>query len=379
MAALAERLVERREEIEQTILARVYSLEDPTQAEDPEYALGLKAAVCAGVSCGLAAIEDLQAPEAPIPPQLLSQARRAARSGVGLDTVLRRYVAGHTLLCDYLLQEASAAPGSAVQGTLRSEGALLDRMLVAVAAAYRDEVDRRHCTTEHRRAEQVKKLLAGEPQDAVELGYDLELWHLGVLASGAEAPRALRGLATALDRRLLVVRPAGREVWGWLGGHRRLAANEVTKRVRADWRSDLVLAIGDPGRGPSGWRLSHRQAKAALPIALRSAPGVVHYADVALLAAALADEVLARSLEDSYLAPLALERDDGAALRQALRAYFSAERNVTAAAAALGVSRPTVASRLRTVEERIGRPLGSCAAEIETVLRLQDLDRLNRA
>jgi DNA-binding PucR family transcriptional regulator len=144
------------------------------------------------------------------------------------------------------------------------------------------------------------------------------------------------------------------------------------------WPAAATLALGEPGEGVEGWRLTHRQAKAALPVAVRGPNSVARYAEVALLASALTDEVLARSLEDSYLGPLRLERDDGAAFRETLRAYFSAERNVTAAAASLGVSRPTVQSRLRTIEEKIGRSLGSCAAELETVLELHELGRATR-
>lgn len=116
-----------------------------------------------------------------------------------------------------------------------------------------------------------------------------------------------------------------------------------------------------------------------MPIALRQSPGLVRYTDVALLASALRDDTLAGSLEGLYLAPLAEERDGGAALRRTLRAYFMAGRNVSSAAAALGVSRQTVNSRLRAIEERIGRPLDACTAELETALRLRDLRRLAAA
>ncbi len=62
-------------------------------------------------------------------------------------------------------------------------------------------------------------------------------------------------------------------------------------------------------------------------------------------------------------------------LRQTLRAYFAAERNASSTAAALGVSRQTVINRLRVVEERLGRSLGSCAVEVEAALRLEDMGR----
>jgi DNA-binding PucR family transcriptional regulator len=83
-----------------------------------------------------------------------------------------------------------------------------------------------------------------------------------------------------------------------------------------------------------------------------------------------------RSLRQLYLEPLAGERDGGEVLRETLRAYFEAERNVSSAAAALGVTRKTVTNRLCVVEERLGRRLGLCSAEIEAVLRLDETTSL---
>jgi DNA-binding PucR family transcriptional regulator len=134
-----------------------------------------------------------------------------------------------------------------------------------------------------------------------------------------------------------------------------------------------ALALGEPGEGPGGWRLSHRQARAALPIAARSPERFVRYADVALAASILQDDLLATSLRQIYFAPLEGERDGGEVARETLRAYFAAGRNVSSAAVALGVNRNTVASRLRAIEARTGQPLTSRAAEFEAALRLDDL------
>jgi DNA-binding PucR family transcriptional regulator len=102
---------------------------------------------------------------------------------------------------------------------------------------------------------------------------------------------------------------------------------------------------------------------------------VVRYADVALIASALQDDLLTESLHQQYLAPLEHERDGGEVLRQTLRAYFDADRNISAAAGALGANRNTVSNRLRSVEARIGRPLNACATELESALRLSELGR----
>jgi DNA-binding PucR family transcriptional regulator len=183
---------------------------------------------------------------------------------------------------------------------------------------------------------------------------------------------ALRDLGRALDRpSLLVARPETDSAWAWFGGRRPLEPALLADSL-ASWPATVPLALGEPADDLAGWRQTHRQARAALSVASRGATSVTRYADVALFASALKDDLLADSLRDIFLAPLELDRDGGEALRQTLRAYFSAERNVSSAAVTLGINRHTVTSRLRTIEERIGRPLGRCAAEVEAALWLDE-------
>lgn len=73
------------------------------------------------------------------------------------------------------------------------------------------------------------------------------------------------------------------------------------------------------------------------------------------------------------MVPLAAEKDGGMALRETLRAYFACDRNATSAAAALGVTRQTVNNRLRAIEQRLGREIGSCSIELDLALRVEGL------
>ncbi len=372
-AALRTRLESRRTEIEQAALTRVYAISDPADVADPEYTEGLRTAVSAALDYGLATVERGEQGAPPIPPVLLSQARIAARSGVSLDTVLRRYFAGYTLLGDFLIEEAEqhgALGGTALKSLLRAQAALFDRVLAAVSEEHRREGESRIDTTEQRRAERVKRLLEGELVDTSELNYELDACHLGVIGAGPTAAETMREIASRLDRRLLLVRQPRGIVWAWLGSRRRLDPTELELFAAASKPAQLVLAIGEPGHGLGGWRFTHRQARAALPIALRGDASHVRYADVALRASILHDEILTTSLRELYLVPLEAEKDGGLALRETLRAYFAAGRNASSAASALGVSRQTIGSRLRTVEERIGRNLDGCATEIEIALQM---------
>ncbi|MGC1165791.1 MAG: helix-turn-helix domain-containing protein [Solirubrobacterales bacterium] len=373
---LIEGLRERRGELERATLARVYGVSDPASVDDPTYVVGLRQTVAAAIAYALSALTQRQCPQPP--PQLFAQARHAARSGVALNTVLRRYVAGHALFADFLIGEAErsdgAVAGSELRKALRVEAALFDNLIDTVAAEYAEELEGRSRGTDQQRLELVRALLDGEIADTSRLRYELDAWHLALLATGPGARESLCRLAVALDRQVLHVRPDSATAWAWFGGRHPLGTDQVARFAAEHLPGTVTLALGEPGRGFPGWHLSHRQARAALPVAIQSPERVVRYADVTLLASALSDDVMASSLEELYLLPLAQEHDGGEALRQTLRAYFRAGRNVSSAAAALGISWPTVKARLDTIEERIGRPLSACTAEVETALRLQRLE-----
>jgi DNA-binding Lrp family transcriptional regulator len=378
-AGVVERLRARREEIEEVIFARVSGGAFAGSGdEDAEYVAGLRAAVMAALKYGLEGIERGEEWVGQVPPVVSEQARRAARSGVGLDTVLRRYVVGHTLLGEFVMEEADRGDfpldRGALREVLRVQAVVLDRLLEAITAEHTDELRRAGRSPEQRRAERVRKLLDGGTIQRLELDYELDAWHLGMIVVGAGAAQAVSGLATRVDRRLLSVPNGEQSVWVWLGGRERFAFADV-KRVLtgAVPLESVMLALGEPAEGLQGWRLTHQQAQAALVVALRRPRPLTRYADVALLASALKDEALARALVDIYLAPLEDSRGGGPILRQTLRAYLDAERSVSSAAAALGVVRKTVENRLRTIEERLGRTLHSCAPELEVALQINEL------
>lgn len=374
--ALAERLRDRREEIEQTLLTRVYAVEDPGEVGDAEYAAGLRAAVSAALEYGFSALAGANARE-PIPSELLVQARQAARNGVGLDTVLRRYLSGYTLLEDCILGEVGADGGGILEGDLRrlarARAQTFDRLIEAITAEYRLAAEEHILLARQRRVECVERLLAGELVEESELGYPLAEWHLGLVASGRRAETAIRELAGSLERRALVLGRGEGVAWAWLGGRRRLCPGEVAEHLESESFEGLSVAIGEAARGKSGWRLTHRQALAALPIAIRGGPRLVRYSDVCLLALGLRDEVLARSLQELYIAPLEKYRGGGEVLRQTLRTYFRLGENVSSTAAALNVTRQTVAKRLGTVERELGRSLDSCGREMGLALELEEL------
>jgi hypothetical protein len=317
---------------------------------------------------------ESRAPDVPAP--VLTSARLAARAGVPLDAILRRYSAGYAMFTDILVEEAERAeiPPSDLRRLLHRHAVLSDRLLETVCEEHAREAESRPATTAEWRHQCIEGLLAGrQPNGEVDLGYDLDGHHVGLMASGEEGHEVARELAKKLERRLLADRHAEESVWAcWLGGSRPLEAEEVLRVLRELPPGGVTVALGEPGEGIAGWRLSHRQAKATLPIADRRGLPALRYADVAVLASILRDDLGTTSLRQLYLEPLEATRDGGLVARETLRTYFATERNVSSTAAALGVDRSTVANRLRAVEELFGRPLEDFATDLEIALQLAD-------
>jgi hypothetical protein len=390
VGVVVRRLRARQKEIEDAVFAGVReAVPEPGVKGGSEYVNGLRTAVAAAVEFGFAGLERGEEPGRGIPPEAVAQARLAARSGVGLDAVLRRYIVGHALLWDFVMQEADRVQrtgrGSGLREMSRAQALLLDQLVIAVTREHVAELQRATSSREHRLLERVRILLAGDHADAgrppggvdPELDYDLDGEHLGVIVIGADGEAAIRDLAERLQRRLLCAPRERGLVWAWLGGQVRSMA-EVEQACAAQETGNINFVLGEPASGLEGWRLTHRQAQAALLVAQRRGGRervtFTRYADVALLAAALGDEVLARSLFAIYLSPLEDTRDGGSVLLETLRAYFLAGRSASSAAASLGVVRNTVDNRLRTIEQRLGRTLHPCPAELEVALELNQLD-----
>ena len=373
-AQIADALRDRREEIEQALLARVYGIADPTEVNDSEYIEGFRHAVSAAFDFSLEVVEATTSRVPLLPSVLLSQARLAARNGVSLDTVLRRYAAGHALLVDFLIEETERKGDLSptdVRHLLSATSSSFDQLLASVSEEYMRETHKGGALPSERRTELVRRVLGGEPVDLAELNYDLNGWHLGLVLEGEGIAKELHELARAVDRRLLLVEPGSHVVWAWLGGRSKLDPSEVLPELPVRLPAQIRLALGEAASGRSGWRLSHLQAKAVLPLARTAQSPIVRYANNGLLASIARDDVLVQSLRQRYLDPLDDQPDGGKALRETLRTYLSTDHNISSAAARLALTRQTVRKRLRRAEEKLGVSLDKCSTELDLALRLE--------
>lgn len=372
---IVARLRRHAPDLEKAILSRVTTLLRSQGELDPEYVAGVKEAICIGIDYAIHILDGAHRSRVPVPPQLLSQARLAAGAGVQLDQVLNRYTASYNLLVDQILAEAShdsACQLRDVQQVLRHQATHFEHLVEAVSAEYKAEVTRRFSSPAVRRAAQVRDLLSGKLIDTRTLSYEFEAWHLGLIADGSAAAAAVRVLSRHFKCPTLTIAGADRSVWAWLGntGDRGISSQEVEQVARRRLDTDANICLGEPSFGLNGWRLTHKQAL-ALHVVSKSKPGMtMRYADQALVASMAQDELLMASLKQMYLAPLETERDGGERLKMTLRAYFDAQSQISSTAAALRVTRKTVSSRLGRVEAHLGRPLSSCAAELQAALAL---------
>lgn len=367
-------LDERISLIEEAIFARVRALPDPAGDMAADYVGGLKTAVAESVRFGLKSIEQGEDWSGPIPHAVPTQTRRAVRNGVRLETVLRRYRAGDRLLREFIIDSVDQQPNHALRQVLKTQTRQFDRLVGVVAAEYMREQERTVRSPAQRLTERVQQTLSGvDPDDPYDLAYELDAWHLGLVAMGAEAENVVRALARALDRQALVVPQAGGIVWAWLGGRREPCVADVERNLPTIGYDRASLAVGEPHQGVEGWRLTHHEALAGLQVLLRRPQRLIRGSDVLLVAAVLRNEALIEPLLKTYLAPLDHAGDSDGALRGTLRAYFDADCNTVAAAAALEVNRHTVRRRLQKIEDALGRLLHVCRAELEVALRLEEL------
>jgi DNA-binding PucR family transcriptional regulator len=373
---LSARLRGRLPEIEKACLREAYSIADPSAAVDSSYREGLQAAISAALEYALGeALAPPDASETPIPNPVLAQARTAARAHIGLDTVIRRCFAGDALLRDCLTEEAEdlGLDSSVLTRLQQAQKRAFERLLEAVGLEYRRTIEL-PVDPATRKEKRLKRLLAGEAVEIAEIPYDFDAHHIGLIIGGPAKAEAISSLAQALNRQALIAPMGSDELWIWLGGRKPLDAQRARRVANArTWPADVSVGIGESSYGLSGWRRTHQQARDASEIARRSSPSVRRYADVAVLAALARDDLLVSSLNELYLAPLDSQRDRGDILRETLRAYFSAQRNVSSAAEALEVKRHTVTNRLREVEEILEQPLTTCATTLDVALCLEEL------
>lgn len=238
-----------------------------------------------------------------------------------------------------------------------------------MAEGYQRGIERAAASGEHHRFQAIKNLLEGDPLAHSHVDFDLNQHHLGLVAWGEGGDEAARRLAAALGRRALLTQRLHHNWWGWISGAQPLDSRQDLVLERFDAGAGVRMAFGLEGYGEPGFRATNHQALRAQWVAPAGA-ATIHYEDVAVEALATEAQTDARAFVRRELRGI----DDPSAasdrLRRTLDAYLAAELNAASAAASLGVHHQTVANRLRTIEDRLGHPVGPRHLELAMALRL---------
>jgi hypothetical protein len=367
---LAARVRARSTEVEQAFIVRIGAIAEFEM--DAEFLVALRTASQETIDYALRAVEEGESWSMAVPPSVAAQVRLLAREGASLEATLHGYSTVHNVLMEFLTEEMYPLPQDVLGHMLRVHSRQNNMMMMALTKEYTSEVARLERSSAQQLAEQIQGLLAGKPVEGPEFDYDLDAWHLGVIAAGKAPELSVRRLAEELGCRLLLVPRGPETIWAWLGAQRSVSVSKFERLASSKLSASVSFAIGEPRQGIDGWRLTHQEAQIALTVMLRSPERLVRCADVVLLAAATRDDKIARFLLDAYLRPLE-KRKDGEALKRTLRSYLTAGCNAASAAASLGVDRHTVQRHLGKIEESLGRPLDSCRAELEVALRVDAL------
>lgn len=378
-SALAAELAARVDEIAEQAVIRIRADAPQFAVDTPELSEALASGSRPSILAELVAMQEGARIPASCPDVDAEGARLAARFGVPLQTAIWVYRVGHRVQWQaWYRLVGKAVPDAALRVALHEAGSdfffdYADTISAWVTEEYTDERDRLLRGHEQRRISVVRELLAGSEPDPGPLDYPLTADHVGVVASGEEAPKAIADLARALDRRQLTLHVEDDAWWGWLGCTHQSTGSTAKQAARLQLPHGVVIALGSEAHGVEGFRRTHKEALATHRIARVRGPGMTAYESVELEVIALEDPVRARAFVERELGEVAGAGTRPGKLRETLVAYFANGHNAAATAEALGVHEQTVGNRLAGAERLIGTAPAGRRAELELALRLFDL------
>ena len=243
-------------------------------------------------------------------------------------------------------------------------------------AVYQEEFNRIRQRGDTRRHELVADVLAGTEIGAAELSAELSGYrvsgvpHVAVIAHAltADAIEGLEPAVTALSAvlrgaALTLVRPGGRELWGWIAAPTLRGADLRPHTLGID-ASAVRLTVGGPATGLAGFIAAHRDARTAQRVALGPARevAVTRYDEVTALTLLALDHASAARFARHTLGPLA--DPDHQQLRDTVRVVLTSSDPADVVATRLGVHKNTVRYRVQQVERMLDRPLQTGAGDL---------------
>jgi hypothetical protein len=330
---------------------------------------------------------DIPVEEVSSPGAAEEYARRLAQRGISSTVLIRAYRLGQQLVLQWAFGElarrephpqvAFAAARLFTDLTFK----YVDSISEQVVVAYESERERWLAHRNTVRSAMLTEVLAEDMVDAAtaeqSLGYRLRQHHLGAVLWGADV-RVLEKSLTTLARSLgvsgqpLFFARDRSTAWAWLPLGRE-ASHHDPDAADLGAHQSMRIALGSPGAGLTGFRVSHLEAVRAQQVALAAratAQPLTSYDDPEVRTAAMlaADLDAARRLVGNALGGLASDTEGAERLRDTLLTFLAEKGSYTATAERVHLHKNTVKYRVdKAVEER-GRPLDDGRLELELAL-----------
>lgn len=260
----------------------------------------------------------------------------------------------------------------------------MDAWIGAATDAIVEERRRVYLAEQVRIRSAIESLVTAESVDVEAATHLLRIpligWHLGCAIGtppgGAVERRIIDGIvhlfaqAVGSERMLRYETSAGK-VHLWVTTDR----PPHTPRVE-DLRvpAPLLVGIGEPHPGASGFRRTFLEASDALGLAARLGDkGGVSYGDAALAIVLSRDEERARWFVEHELRELATDSPEMADMRNTLRIFFDTRMRIASAAERLFLHRNTLINRLERIQAVLGHSVAERSAETQAALVLAQL------
>ncbi|SPM40631.1 putative PucR family transcriptional regulator [Mycobacterium numidiamassiliense] len=204
---------------------------------------------------------------------------------------------------------------------------------------------------------------------------DIGGYHVGLVLSPLAAGVDVRAVAGTLSTAAGAASGATLMVgdgtmWSWLTWPRRPGEDRL-RRVHDTPAKDVVVGMGEPGRGRSGFARSHQQARDAERVTRLNrnvCGGVVRYRDVELAGALCGDVGRARRFAEDRLSTLISDDPTVERLRETLLVYLDNGCRQSRAAEVLHVHPKTVSYRLAQAQRLLGQPFAEHVLDVGAAL-----------
>lgn len=327
----------------------------------------------------------------------LAIARGVVHRQIAIANVTRAYRLAQEPVWQWMCARiAASAPDAAQQAmALRLATGWLfgyvDAALIRAEQAYEAEREAWLRGAAAARSEAIVDIIAERERDpqraSKRLRYEVNRHHVGVVAWAETVPtetdaqqvlgEAVADLARTMTAETTLIHPLGSLVTaGWLSRREVFPATTVDTDMPAlatKLQAGIRIAVGVPGQGLKGFRLSHIEASHARRVASLAGPRLgrlTRYRDVAVAALASADPAHAASFVSRILGRLA--GDDEATYRVAmtLSVYLQENRSRSRAAERLTVHPNTVSYRVNQAEAILGRSIDTESLDLAVALAL---------